>query len=743
MGMSCCVRFRNGIRAVRAAGTFRVPDRKPTEIYENFADYPARLRRMCYLSAGKPKNYQRMKLIRSIAWLGLGLTVAACDTTPAPAPYGPVPTPAQIEWQQMECNMFVHFGPNTFTDAEWGDGREEAGVFNPTDLDCDQWAATARAAGMKGIIITAKHHDGFCLWPSATSTHTVAQSPWRDGKGDVLRELSDACRRHGLKFGVYLSPWDRNHPAYGTPEYNEVFCRALDEVLGNYGEVFEQWFDGACGEGPNGKRQVYDWPAFHRTVFRHQPRAIVFSDIGPGCRWIGNEGGYAGETCWSRLDTAKRAPGAAAPRIEQLNRGDAQGQAWLPGEADVSIRPGWFYHADEDAAVKSVEKLMDIYYSSVGRNSLLLLNVPPNRRGRICAIDSARLMEFRAARERDFAENLAAGARAEASSTRGGSRRYAAANLLDGKYDTYWATDDGVTTADITVFLPAAATFNRLLLQEYVPLGQRIARFTAEYRTGEGTWRTFAEGTTVGMKRILRFPPVTTECLRIRIDEAYAAPLLNNLELYMAEERVPAPLVERNKQGVVTLRNTAGHAAELRYTLDGSAPDAASPLYTEPFPMPGRGEVRVAAFCDRGRSEATTARFDVAPAAWRVRGGAQGAERAVDGTERTAAHFAASETLTVDMGAPLGIEGFSYTPMADNSQGCVYRYDFRVSADGANWRQVVEDGTFQNIANNPVRQEVRFAQPVVARYLQLVPRETVNSSTHYTVAELGVLTSGR
>lgn len=279
-------------------------------------------------------------------------TLLSCSV-PAPEPYGVLPTPAQVEWQKMETNMFIHFGPNTFTGAEWGDGREPADIFNPTALDCRQWVAVAKAGGMKGVIITAKHHDGFCLWPNPVSRHTVAQSPWKGGKGDILRELSDACREAGLKFGIYISPWDRHDPHYGSDEYNEVFRRTLEHALSNYGEVFEQWFDGACGEGPNGKRQVYDWDLFHAEVYKHQPQAVIFSDSGPGCRWIGNERGYAGRTCWSRLDTTDF---AKIYHRDTLNRGNRLGEAWIPGEADVSIRPGWFYRKSEDSRVKSLDR---------------------------------------------------------------------------------------------------------------------------------------------------------------------------------------------------------------------------------------------------------------------------------------------------------------------------------------------------------------------------------------------------
>ena len=334
---------------------------------------------------------------RLTAALGIIAMAASCRNAEPPAPYGPVPTAQQLEWQKMEMNMFCHFGPNTFTEAEWGSGQEDADVFNPSGLDCRQWTSIARAAGMKGIIITAKHHDGFCLWPNPVSSHTVAQSSWRDGKGDVLEELSRACRESGVEFGVYISPWDRNDPAYGTSRYNEIYCRTLESALGNYGPVFEQWFDGACGEGPTGKVQEYDWPLFHKTVGTLQPDAVMFSDIGPGCRWVGNEDGYAGETCWSTLDIAGFQPGAGAPPRDTLNCGNVHGEAWVPAEADVSIRPGWFYKDSENDRIKTLEELLGIYYASVGRNAVLLLNVPPDRTGRIYRADSLRLMEFRKA----------------------------------------------------------------------------------------------------------------------------------------------------------------------------------------------------------------------------------------------------------------------------------------------------------------------------------------------------------
>ena len=395
----------------------------------------------------------------------------------------PVPTKAQLEWQQMEMNMFCHFGPNTFSGEEWGSGAEPEDLFNPSEMDCCQWAATAKAAGFKGIIITAKHHDGFCLWPNPESTHTVARSSWRDGKGDVLKELSDACRKYGLKFGVYISPWDRNDPRYGTPDYNLSFARTLEDVHGGrYGEIFEQWFDGACGEGPGGKLQEYDWPLFTGTVRRLHPSAIMFSDVGPDCRWVGNESGYAGETNWSTLSPEGFSPGAGAPHLDTLNTGNVHGNKWIPAEADVSIRPGWFWKESETQKLKSVQELMDIYFGSVGRNALLLLNVPPDTRGKIDRADSIRLMEFNAERYRIFGREA-----------------------------------DGV--------------FDIVCLREDISRGQRVAEFAVDAFV-EGDWKEIAHGTTIGYKRLLKVPETASDRIRVRVLSSHGKPHLGKTTLY-------------------------------------------------------------------------------------------------------------------------------------------------------------------------------------------------------------------
>ena len=477
------------------------------------------------------KSIIRIKYIKILLFGYLSIILTSCSVK-EPAPYGVVPTKAQVEWQKLEYTMFVHFGPNTFTGAEWGSGQEKAEIFNPAALDCGQWASVAKAAGMKGIILTAKHHDGFCLWPNPVSSHTVAQSPWKDGKGDVLKELSEACREYELGFGIYISPWDRNDPHYGTDEYNDVFVKTLEHALGSYGHVFEQWFDRACGEGPNGKQQVYDWPLFNSTVLKMQPDALIFSDYGPGCRWVGNESGSAGRTCWSTINVNDDFTGPELSRRD-LNEGIKGGNTWAAAETDVSIRPGWFWRESENTKVKSLQHLLKIYYESVGRNSLLLLNVPADTRGLIHEADSLRLMELRAALDEIFAVDLADGATVEADNVRTGARRFKAQNLLSEEYDKYWAVDDSVKTASFVVTLPQARTFNRVQLQEYIPLGQRVSAFSIETLAEDGTWQLIARETTIGYKRIVHVPTTTTTAVRVNIEESEACPVLNGFALFM------------------------------------------------------------------------------------------------------------------------------------------------------------------------------------------------------------------
>lgn len=670
------------------------------------------------------------------------LTSCQKDVEP-PKPYGAIPSKDQLAWQQLEYYMFVHFGPNTFTDVEWGNGKEDPKVFNPTNVDCRQWASTAKAAGMKGIIITAKHHDGFCLWPSKYSTHTVRESSWKDGKGDLLKELSEACREYGLKFGVYLSPWDQNHPDYGTPAYNQIFANTLNEVLSSYGEVFEQWFDGANGgAGHGGKEQIYDWNLFHQTVYKNQPHAVIFSDVGPGCRWMGNERGVAGETNWSTLNTDGFEPGAKAPAADILNVGNMNGQSWVPAETDVSIRPGWFYSPSTDDKVKSIEQLMSIYYTSIGRNSNLLLNVPPDRGGRIHKNDSIRLMEFRKTIDEAFKDNLAKDITIITSATRGNSSKYDAKNIIDGEYDSYWTTDDNITTASIEIDFKQEKTFNRILLQEYIPLGQRIANFNIEYwNNSNSKWELLTKATTIGYKRILRFPTATCQKIRINILESLACPIINNLEIYKAHEELTAPTIERNKDGIVTLKCPTNDPA-IYYTTDGSEPSISSTRYLKEFDFKEGGTVKAVAIVDGGKrkSETVIETYYIAPKKWSVISPSD-AQVVVDGNRTTYNSINKNSPLVIDLSEILQFAGFSYTPVPQIQAPNISKYNFWISSDGENWEKISSNAIFNNMKNSPVKQDIIFNlnHPVKARYIKIDPIELTNQSDKYTVAEIEII----
>lgn len=492
-----------------------------------------------------------MNILRKKAYIyaavSLCLGLNGCvDRVAAPEPIGPVPTEHQVRWQQMETYAFVHFGLNTFNDREWGYGDSELSTFNPERLDCDQWARTFADAGMKGVIITAKHHDGFTLWPSPLNEYSIQNTPYKDGKGNIVGDLAEACRRHGLKFGVYLSPWDRHHAGYGRQEYIDYFYAQLTDLLTNNGDVFEVWFDGANGgDGYYGgaceKRSIdrkayYNYPKLFALVDSLQPGAIIFSDGGPGCRWVGNEKGFANPTNWSFIRGEEVYPGY--PRGYELQSGHPDGDQWTAAECDVSIRPGWFYHEQQDSLVRSPQNLVDLYYKSVGRNGTFLLNVPPTRDGLIHTVDSANLMAFHRIITSELSRNLLADAKVSASEQRG--RKFAASNAVDGDFDTYWATADGTLTGDLTFTFESPVKLNRVMLQEYIPLGQRVKSFVVEYDK-DGQWvpvRCGEPTTTIGYKRLLRFRPVETTAIRFRFLDARGPLCVSEVGAYYAPDAV-------------------------------------------------------------------------------------------------------------------------------------------------------------------------------------------------------------
>ena len=600
-----------------------------------------------------------------------------------PEPILPVPEPKQVEWQQMETYAFIHFGLNTFNDREWGYGDTDPKTFNPTNLDCEQWAQTLVKAGMKGVILTAKHHDGFCLWPFEGTDYSVKNSPWKNGQGNVVKELSEACKKYGLKFAVYLSPWDRHQANYGTPEYLPYFYAQLHDLLTNYGPVFEVWFDGANGgDGWYGgakdirtidRKNYYNYPRIYEMLDRIQPQAIIFSDGGPGCRWVGNEKGFAGATNWSFLREGEVHPGYE--KSYELQYGHADGNQWVPAECDVSIRPGWFYHPEEDDRVKSPDQLVDLYYRSVGHNATLLLNFPVDRRGLIHPVDSANAVRFHEMIQQQLKTTLVAGMTPKVSNERGGD--FVASALTDDNFDTYWATEDGVTTADIEFSFDTPTRMNRMMLQEYIPLGQRVKAFVVEY-LDKDTWlpvKLNEETTTIGYKRLLRFETVETKGIRIRITDARGPLCLSSVGVY-----------------------DAGNVSD-------SFVEKVEDIESLPYLLP-----------DVKTDEAA---------------------KASDKQAQTTC-FVEGDRLLIELQEERLVSSLHFLPdQGEPNKGLIANYEIRVGVSKDAVNQLVKSGEFSNIQNNPVMQSVFFT-PVKARYIELKATRMIRAGEPMGFAELGV-----
>jgi len=685
------------------------------------------------------------------------LLLVSCDNTPPPEALGPLPEARQLKWHELEFYAFVHFNMNTFTDIEWGTGGESPELFNPSELDCRQWARVCKEAGMKGSRLTAKHHDGFCLWPSAYTEHSVKNSPWKDGKGDVVQELADACKEYGLKLGLYLSPWDRNHAEYGTDAYLTYLRNQLTELMSNYGEVFEVWFDGANGGtgwygGANEERRVdrrtyYDWPNTRQIVRNLQADAVMFSDAGPGVRWVGNESGWAGETNWSMIRRDEFYPGS--PNYKDLTTGQEDGTHWVPAEVDVSIRPGWYYHESEDHKVRSVKHLVDIYYHSIGRNASFLLNFPVDRRGLIHERDVEQLMKMVEVIRRDLETDLARNVSVTASQVRGDSRKYDGRKTVDGNPETYWTTDDEVLGASLILDFGEEISFNRFLAREYIPLGQRVKRFSIEAWV-DGAWMEIDAQTTIGNKRILRFENVSSQKLRFNILESRGCPVISTLEVYNAPKLLEPPAIERDKQGYVSIE-AFDSGLEIYYTSDGSEPSAASTAYTESFSLKEKGEIR-AMVHDPATSESSAVsleHFDICKELWEVilpdpredyRGQAM-----VDSNQgsiwRSKSDLGLPREVVVDLGEELTLAGFTYLPTQQRYiDGTISHYRFYVSEDGKQWGDPVSEGEFSNIKNSPILQTKNF-DAVQARYIRFVAEREINGGSFVSIAELGVITA--
>ncbi|MBD1259410.1 alpha-L-fucosidase [Maribacter polysiphoniae] len=685
----------------------------------------------------------------------LMVCVQACNEIESPEPIRPTPSERQLAWHGLEYYAFVHFNMNTFTNMEWGTGGESPQQFNPTELDTRQWAKVVKDAGMKGIILTAKHHDGFCLWPTKTTEHSVKNSPWKEGKGDVLKDLSEACKEYGLKFGVYLSPWDRNHAAYGQLEYIDVFHEQLRELLTNYGEVFEVWFDGANGGsgyygGANETRKVdnktyYAWDKTVAIVRELQPNAVIFSDGGPDVRWVGNEQGWAEETNWSIMRRDGMYPGW--PRYMELRSGHEDGTHWLPAEADVSMRPGWYYHPAEDHQVKTLPQLLDIYYNSVGRNTSLLLNLPVDKRGLVHEREVEVLMDFRRRLDLEFGTELAQGIKVTATDERGDKAEYKAANVNDGDPETYWATNDGVTRASVILEFDAPTKVNRILLQEYIPLGQRVKNFIVSAEI-DGKWHEIDGQTTIGNKRILRFKTVEADKIKVQIMDAKGPIALSNIALYRAPNLLTTPVIKRSREGMVSL-TVPDEEVEIYYTLDGREPTTSSKKYKKPFRVSQPTLVKYFAYDAKtnARTEVSMKEYDIAKSNWNIvyttTGNMFEADKAFDDDPIT--YWATDEGVStiqeviIDLGRIYDLKGFTYWPMQERYPfGIITNFEFYVSPDNRSWKRVVR-GKFPNIVNHRVEQKVKF-KPSRARYIKLRGIKVAGEDYQTSFAEVGVLT---
>lgn len=666
-----------------------------------------------------------------------------------PESVGPIPTENQLRWQEMEYYAFVHLSVNTYTDMSWGFGNEDPQIFNPTELDCRQWARIAKESGMKGIILTAKHHSGFCLWPSKYTEYSVKNSPWKNGKGDIVQEVADACKEYGLKLGIYLSPWDRNHPDYGKPEYITYFRNQLTELLTNYGDVFEVWFDGANGGdgyygGANETRKInretyYDWANTYKMVRDLQPKIMIWNDNGDRAdlRWVGTEAGYVGKTNWSLLNATGKVT------EDMLRHGLENGDSWVPGEVNTSIRPEWFYHKREDTKVKTLPELMTIYYNSIGRNGTLLLNFPIMPNGLIHEKDEKAALEFAQEVKRVFASNLAKGAKVEASNVRANHSSFSAENVLDADKNTYWATDEQIKSGSLIISFDKPTVFNRFLIQEYIKLGQRVKTFKIEAYVNQ-EWKELANETTIGYKRILCFPTVEATKIRLTILDAKSCPLISNIEVYNAPQILTPPQIVRKQSGNIEII-ASDLESEIYYTLDGSTPTLNSSKYvSEVKTAATKIEVKAMAYNPATAKISAIAeeKFDIAKKNWKILGVEdKEAYQIIDGDSNSVWHQNKEMPidLVLDLGKKENLVGFRYLPDQNlRFKGIITNYEFYVSMDNKVWK-LINAGEFSNINNNPLWQTKSF-KTVKARYIKLKALKNTKNDNFAGYSEIDVIT---
>lgn len=671
-----------------------------------------------------------------------------------------VPHARQVEWQKLEFTMFIHFGVNTFTDREWGEGNEDPKIFNPTSLDANQWAKVAADAGMKAIILVAKHHDGFCLWPSKFTEHSVKNSPWREGKGDLVKEVADACREHGLKLGVYLSPADLHEPTYGQSEkYNEYFRNQLRELLTGYGPICEVWFDGAT---PKDKGQVYDYASWYRLIRELQPEAAIFGR-GPDIRWVGNEAGVTRASEWSVIPLPVPAEEFNWPDMTDGDLGslaklrDAKHLHWYPAETDTSIRPGWFWHEKENDKVRSLDDLLNCYYGAAGGNSVLLLNVPPDRRGLIHENDVQRLGELGRVLRSTFSNTVATGSVTTANVQ---MEPHLAAAATDGHIETYWTTPDWEHEPVITLALPGPRRFNVIAIQEHIASGQRIEKFAVDvwdetrWAVGGSGWKEVATGTTVGFKKLLRIPEQNSNRVRVRCLSSRVRPTIAEIGLFLQPIRAAAPTIKRDRNGMVTISGFGNGAA--CYTLDGTEPRAGVNTYREPIPLPRGGVVKARAItlgAELVPSIIATAEFDLAKGKWRVADvsseqpdAGEAAKNAIDDDPSTFWHTRyspdtpkAPHFIVIDLGEPVLMNGVTYLsrPTQSGVNGTVGKYEVYTSDDGKEWGKAAASGAFDNKREE---RRVMFETPRLGRYVKFVALSEINGRDWASAAEIGVIT---
>jgi alpha-L-fucosidase len=690
--------------------------------------------------------------------------VAFAFAQTAPKPYGALPSKAQLNWHEMEMYCIIHFGVDTYTDKEWGFGDEDPKLIDPVKFNAEQIVGAAKAGGFKGVVVVAKHHDGLCLWPTQTTGHNISKSTWKNGKGDMVKEYQLACQKLGMQLGLYCSPWDRNNAYYGQPQYVKIYRNQLKELYSHYGNLFISWHDGANGGDGyyGGAREVrkidrtnyYGWDTTWAITRKMQPNATIFGDVGPDVRWVGNEEGYAGETCWATYDPEAPDPGKQPAngysKYELATEGTLNGKHWMPAECDVSLRPGWFYHASQNSQVKSPYELLNLYYKSVGRGANLDLGLSPNPQGLLNPEDVASLQKFGQILKQTFAVNLALGATLTASNTRAkNSKNFGAQLLLDKSRYTYWSTDNEVKTPQLTLNLAGKKTFNVIRLRENIKLGQRIRAFTVEAWVND-SWKEIASATSIGANRLIRLPQnITTTKVRLKITQSPVCIALSDFGLYKEPVHLTAPAIKRDVNGNVSI-TTSAPVSSIHYTIDGSLPNLKSPLYMQPVNLPNGGLIQALAFDGNQQSEVASRRFGLSKANWKVVSAQNTAPKraasVIDDDPNSLWSTLQSDTtkqfvpteLIIDMTKAQNLTGFTYLPRQDKKTGgLIDQYAFFTSSDGESWQQVAQ-GEFSNIKSNPVEQLVEFKQPVNARFIKFKALHVINGNG-VTIAEIGLI----